>query len=120
MVTQCPRPTDKCVAPQGRAEWIWSNVLGAQLDHQATPNWRPGKSDAELQTVSDELKKLYDAKVALFSFDRSVENRRYSTPAFFDPSKGPPPEAAEDNNESVAFNLAFPGRDLWRWKIGDD
>ncbi|MBO0741627.1 MAG: tetratricopeptide repeat protein, partial [Hyphomicrobiaceae bacterium] len=100
----------------------WSNVLGAQLDHlphQALPNWRPGKSDAELQAVTDELKRLYDPKVALFSFDRSVENRRYSTPAFFDPLKGPPPEAAEENNEPIAFNLAFAGRDLWRWELAD-
>ena len=101
----------------------WSNVLSAQLDHlphQAIQNWRLGKSDAELQAVSDEITKLYDPKVALFTFDRSVENRRYSTPAFFDPFKGPPPDFAEENNEPVAFNLAFPGRDLWRWKIGDD
>jgi tetratricopeptide (TPR) repeat protein len=101
----------------------WTNVLGAQLDHlpnQTIPNWRPAKSDDELQAVTDELKRLYDPKVAIFTFDRSVENRRYSTPAFFDPSKGPPTESAEDNNEPIAFNLAFPGRDLWRWEIGDD
>jgi len=100
----------------------WSNVLGAQLDllpHQATANWRPGKSDAELEALSEELKRLYDAKVAHFTFDRSVENRRYSTPSFFDPSKGPPPAAAEENNEPIAFNLAFLGRDLWRWELGD-
>ena len=100
----------------------WSNVLGSQLDllpHQATPNWRPGKSDAELAFASDEFKKLYDPKVALFSFDQSVENRRYNTPAFFDPLKGPSPDAAEENNEPIAFNLAFAGRDLWRWELGD-
>jgi hypothetical protein len=101
----------------------WSNVLGEQLDHpphRALPNWRPGKSDAELQTVRDERKRFYDPKVALFTFDRSIENRHYSMPAFFDPFKGPPPEAVEDNNEPIAFNLAFAGRDLWRWALGDD
>jgi len=100
----------------------WSNVLSAQLDHlphQVLPNWRPGKSDAELQAVNEKLKRLYDPKVALFTFDRSVENRRYNTPAFFDPLKGPPPEAAEDARHVSQIN-AKGAVHVYRCENGDE
>jgi tetratricopeptide (TPR) repeat protein len=103
----------------------WSTVVGAGLDqlpHAAFASVRSGKAATALAAVAAELQPFFATKDAKFSFDPKIEHTSYFTQPFFDPNAARPNPYDEDpaSRKPADFNLAFEGRDLWKWVRGSE
>ncbi|MCC6887171.1 MAG: tetratricopeptide repeat protein [Hyphomicrobiales bacterium] len=80
------------------------------LPHRQIDGYRAGRDEAAMQRVQAEISVLYSSSIARFGVDVSD---RYGTAPFPDPDPPSPPE------EIAELDLGAPGRDLWRFTIGE-